>query len=63
MPTRFSAGHRPRRSDWLRFFTESGDPDIIFHHVPHTLFFQFAVNALAGLLALRANAGSGSGRA
>jgi hypothetical protein len=37
-------------SDWLRFFTESDDPDIISHHVPHTLFFQFAVKALAGLL-------------
>lgn len=36
--------------DWLRFFTESGDPHIISHHVPHTLFFQFAVKALAGLL-------------
>ena len=39
---------KPR--DWLRFFTESTDPDIIAHHVPHTLFFQFAVKALAGLL-------------
>ena len=37
-------------SDWLPFFTESGDPDIISNHVPHTLFFQFAVKALAGLL-------------
>jgi len=36
--------------DWRRFFTESGDPDIVAHHVPHTLFFQFAVKALAGLL-------------
>jgi len=36
--------------DWLQFFTESADPDIIAHHVPHTLFFQFAVKALAGLL-------------
>jgi hypothetical protein len=40
----------PKPHDWLRFFTESGDPDIISHHVPHTLFFQFAVKALAGLL-------------
>jgi hypothetical protein len=39
---------RPR--DWLQFFTESADPDLISHHVPHTLFFQFAVKALAGLL-------------
>jgi hypothetical protein len=39
---------KPR--DWLKFFTESADPDIISHHVPHTLFFQFAVKALAGLL-------------
>ncbi len=36
--------------DWLQFFTESTDPDIISHHVRHTLFFQFAVKALAGLL-------------
>ena len=39
---------KPR--DWLQFFTESADPDIISHHVPHTLFFQFAVKALAGML-------------
>lgn len=39
---------KPR--DWLRFFTESNDPDLIFHHVPYTLFFRFAVKALAGLL-------------
>jgi len=39
---------KPR--DWQQFFTESADPDIISHHVPHTLFFQFAVKALAGLL-------------
>ena len=37
-------------SDWLKFFTESTDPEVIAHHVPHTLFFQFAVKALAGLL-------------
>jgi len=36
--------------DWLKFFTESADPEVIAHHVPHTLFFQFAVKALAGLL-------------
>lgn len=39
---------KPR--DWLQFFTESTDPDLISHHVPHTLFFQFAVKALAGML-------------
>jgi len=36
--------------EWLKFFTESVDPEVIAHHVPHTLFFQFAVKALAGLL-------------
>jgi len=36
--------------DWLHFFTESADPDLVSQHVPHTLFFQFAVKALAGLL-------------
>ena len=36
--------------DWLKFFTESADPEVIAHHVPHTLFFQFAVKALAALL-------------
>jgi uncharacterized protein len=36
--------------DWLQFFTESTDPDLISRHVPHTLFFQFAVKALAGML-------------
>jgi len=36
--------------DWLKIFTESADPDVIFHHVPQTLFFQFAVKALAGWL-------------
>ena len=45
-------------SDWLRFFTESNDPDIISHHVPHTLFFQFAVNALAGFLGCEATPGA-----
>ena len=37
--------------DWLHFFTESADPDLISRHVPHTLFFQFAVKALALFLA------------
>ncbi len=37
-------------NDWLRFFTESGEPALILNHVPHTLFFRYAVKALAGLL-------------
>ena len=36
--------------EWLRFFTESGDRALIPNHVPHTLFFNYAVKALAGLL-------------
>ena len=36
--------------DWLRFFTESGEPALISNHVPNTLFFRYAVKALAGLL-------------
>jgi predicted TIM-barrel fold metal-dependent hydrolase len=36
--------------DWLRFFTESGDPAMVSDHVSHTLFFRYAVKALAGLL-------------
>jgi predicted TIM-barrel fold metal-dependent hydrolase len=36
--------------DWLRFFTESGEPAFISNHVPNTLFFRYAVKALAGLL-------------
>lgn len=39
---------------WLRFFTESGDPEFIARHVPYTLFFQYAVKALAGLLGCEA---------
>ena len=39
-----------KAGDWLKLFTESADPDLISHHVPHTLFFQFAVKALAGWL-------------
>jgi uncharacterized protein len=42
--------------DWLGFFTESSDPDLVLHHVPHTLFFQYAVQALARLLGCEANA-------
>jgi hypothetical protein len=36
--------------EWLRFFTESGDCALICNHVPNTLFFNYAVKALAGLL-------------
>ena len=42
--------------DWLSFFTESSDPDLVLRHVPHTLFFQYAVKALAVLLGCEANA-------
>ncbi len=35
---------------WQGFFTESSDPAIVAEHVPHTLFFGYAVKALAGLL-------------
>jgi uncharacterized protein len=42
--------------DWLGFFTESSDPTLVLHHVPHTLFFQYAVQALARLLGCEANA-------
>jgi hypothetical protein len=37
-------------AEWLAFFTESGDPALVADHVPNTLFFQYAVKALAGLL-------------
>jgi hypothetical protein len=40
---------------WLGFFTESSDPDLVLQHVPHTLFFQYAVQALAGLLGCEAS--------
>jgi predicted TIM-barrel fold metal-dependent hydrolase len=36
--------------DWLAFFTESREPEMVYGHVPHTLFFRYAVKALAGLL-------------
>jgi predicted TIM-barrel fold metal-dependent hydrolase len=42
--------------EWLGFFTESSDPDLILHHVPHTLFFQYAVQVLSGLLGCEASA-------
>jgi predicted TIM-barrel fold metal-dependent hydrolase len=42
--------------EWLSFFTESSDPDLVLHHVPNTLFFQFAVQALSGLLGCEASA-------
>lgn len=42
--------------DWLGFFTESSDPDLVHRHVPHTLFFQYAVQALAALLGCEASA-------
>lgn len=42
--------------EWLGFFTESSDPDLVIHHVPHTLFFQYAVQALSNLLDCEASA-------
>ena len=42
--------------DWLGFFTESSDPDLILRHVPHTLFYQYALQALATLLGCEASA-------
>lgn len=45
-------------NDWLGFFTESRDPDLILHHVPNTLFFQSAVQALATLLGCEASPGA-----
>jgi uncharacterized protein len=41
---------------WLSYFTESIDPELILEHVPHTLFFQYAVQALSTLLNCDANA-------
>ena len=37
-------------AEWLAFFTESRDPALVADHVPNTLFFRYAVKALAGLL-------------
>jgi uncharacterized protein len=37
-------------AEWLGFFTESRDPALVTGHVPNTLFFRYAVKALAGLL-------------
>jgi len=42
--------------DWLGFFTESSDPDLVLRHVPHTLFYQYALQALATLLDCEASA-------
>ena len=42
--------------EWLSYFTESADPELIQKHVPHTLFFQYAVRALGVLLNCEANA-------
>jgi uncharacterized protein len=36
--------------EWLAFFTESRDPALVANHVPSTLFFRYAVKALAELL-------------
>jgi len=48
---------QPAKPDeWLGFFTESSDPDLVLHHVPHTLFFQYAVQALSALLDCDASA-------
>ena len=41
--------------NWLGYFTESSDPDLVQRHVPHTLFFQYAVQSLAGLLGCEPN--------
>jgi predicted TIM-barrel fold metal-dependent hydrolase len=37
-------------AEWLGFFTESRDPALVAAHVPYTLFFRYAVKALAELL-------------
>ena len=37
-------------TEWLGFFTESRDPALVAGHVPDTLFFRYAIKALAGLL-------------
>jgi predicted TIM-barrel fold metal-dependent hydrolase len=36
--------------EWARFFTESRDPEQVREHVPHTLFFRYAVRDLASWL-------------
>ncbi len=36
--------------EFQRFFTESGDPIMHANHVPHTLFFRWAVKELAAFL-------------
>jgi uncharacterized protein len=36
--------------EWLAFFSESRDPALVAGHVPDTLFFRYAVKALARLL-------------
>ncbi len=41
---------------WLGYFTESSDPAFVARHVPHTLFFQYALQSLAGLLGCEARA-------
>lgn len=41
-------------AEWLGFFTESRDPALVAAHVPNTLFFRYAVKALAGLLGCEA---------
>jgi predicted TIM-barrel fold metal-dependent hydrolase len=38
------------RRPFAAAFTEGGDPDIVNHHVRHTLFFRRSVRDLAGLL-------------
>lgn len=42
--------------EWYGFFTESSDLNQVHHHVPHMLFFQYAVQALSALLTCEANA-------
>jgi predicted TIM-barrel fold metal-dependent hydrolase len=42
--------------EWYGYFTESSDPDQVRQHVPHMLFFQYAVHALSALLICEANA-------
>lgn len=43
-------------NEWLGFFTESSHPDQVIQHVPHSLFFQYALQALAGLLGCETSA-------
>lgn len=40
-----------REEDYRRFFTESSFPEIARDHVPHTIFYQWALRALAGFFA------------